>query len=871
MLGHRNTRGSKARETETKVRRKPKFGGRLTLHLFVAAVVVGNIAAAAFYHLPVQAATTTVTFAASDDAWVDYASGQTTVNHGSDTALYNDNTSGVVRKTFLKFNVTSLPAGAVVNSAEVDLTATAVSGSSTINFKPVSDTSWIESTITAANAPAYGSALVNSVVSAAGVVAFPIAGSNVPSNGTYSFATTTADALRTTWASKEAASGAPVLKVTYSTPVPDATSPATFNAVEDAYVSQASPTTNYGSDAHLYNVNTTSAVKRTFLKFNVQGIPAGDIVTGFTVNVYANNGSTSTINLKQGTSNSWTEGSVNWSTQPGYNSTSLYNAQVSAGSKYISFPVSGNSVVSGNGTYTFALTTSDAVNTTDWASKDAAANPPTLTVTFKAPSPLTVNPTDDSYVDQANPTSNFGSATTMTNNNTSGSVKRSWLKFKVPALPLHARVTNAVLKVNATNTPSGVTANVKQSTDTSWTESSLTWNNAPAYNATALANGSPNPVVAGTESFDVTSAVTGSGQFSFVLTQTQATSTNWATKESATPPQLVVTWTTEPNYGHDMIITAAGDIACDPDTAYSAYYNGGLGTATACAEGRTSDAVMTSSPSGGLPDRVLTLGDNQYMCGGLSAYQQSYGPTWGRFLSITSPLSGNHERNASGGTDCDATSKAIGFRTYFQSAYTPPPTDTNVGTYWSEDLPNNWHVIALDSDCSRSPNPCAVGGPQDLWEQQDLAAAVAAGRNIFAIWHHPVWSDGDHGDYSLAQNNPGIKALWDNLFTYGGGKVLFVLNGHEHNTQEFSALNQNGTPASAGTGIREFIIGSGGKEHLSAALTSAAQASFVASDTTNFQVMRLILHANGAYDVHWVPIAGGTTNMPDGSFSPSSR
>jgi hypothetical protein len=828
-----------------------------------AAVIVALVAAtlAAIPAKKAAADTTTLTFNATQDAWVDYSSGHTNDNHGSDTTVYNTNATGAVRKSFFTFAVSGIPAGATVTGASVKLYAQNAS-TSTINLKTVGDTSWTEGTLTAANAPVYSTnAVANATVPAVGSVSFPVDGSVVPANNTYSFATTTSDTVNTTnWSSKEAGSNAPQLTVTYVTG--DATSPLTVNASEDAYVDQTNSTTNYGSDAHLYNNNATGAAKRSFLKFNVAGIPQGYIVTSATVKVYANTGNSSVINLKAGNTNSWSQSSINWSNQPTYNATALVNSTVGTGTgHYVSFPMSGTPYVTGNGAYTFALTTSDQTTTTDWASLEAGANPPTLTVTFKAPSPLTVTPTDDAYVDQTNPATNYGSATTLVNDNTTNAVKRSWFKFKIPALPAHARVTSATVSLTAQNSPSGVTANIKSSTNTSWTQGSLTWSNAPTYNTAAISNAAPAPVVAGTETFNVTPAVTGSGTYSFVVTQSQATATNWASKESSTPPTLSINWTTEQDYGHDMIFTAAGDIACDSDTQYSQFYNNGDGTATACAQKRTATAVATSN-GGGLPDRVFTLGDNQYMCGGLSAYQTAYNGSWGAFLNITSPLSGNHERNASGGTDCDATSKAVGYRTYFQNSYTPPDPDPNAGTWWSEDLPNSWHVIALDSDCSRTPDPCLTTGQQMLWLQNDLQTAATAGRKIFVLYHHPVWSEGDHGDYSLAQNNPHLKFLWDALYTYGGGKVQFVLNGHEHNSQEFSQLNQDGSPNTTNTGIAEIIAGSGGKEHLSSNLTSAAHSSLIAKDSTNFQVVRVTLHA-GSYDVHWVPIAGGTTAMTD--------
>jgi len=71
----------------------------------------------------------------------------------------------------------------------------------------------------------------------------------------------------------------------------------------------------------------------------------------------------------------------------------------------------------------------------------------------------------------------------------------------------------------------------------------------------------------------------------------------------------------------DPVIAAAGDIACDPAMAA---FNGGLGNPTSCREEYTSNLLV----NGGF-NAVLSLGDNQYYCGGYQAFLQSYDPSWG--------------------------------------------------------------------------------------------------------------------------------------------------------------------------------------------------------------------------------------------------
>ena len=79
----------------------------------------------------------------------------------------------------------------------------------------------------------------------------------------------------------------------------------------------------------------------------------------------------------------------------------------------------------------------------------------------------------------------------------------------------------------------------------------------------------------------------------------------------------------------------------------------------ACRQKFTSDLLVNAGLSA-----VLDLGDNQYFCGGLPAFLQSYDLSWGRVKSITHPSVGNHEYLTAGGTGCDITNEAAAG--YFQ-------------------------------------------------------------------------------------------------------------------------------------------------------------------------------------------------------------
>jgi Fibronectin type III domain/Calcineurin-like phosphoesterase len=277
----------------------------------------------------------------------------------------------------------------------------------------------------------------------------------------------------------------------------------------------------------------------------------------------------------------------------------------------------------------------------------------------------------------------------------------------------------------------------------------------------------------------------------------------------------------------DPTIATAGDIACDPTNTS---FNGGAGTSANCRQLATSELLVGKGYSA-----VLPLGDNQYYCGGLTAFQQSYDTSWGRVKSITRPVVGNHEYLTSGGLGCDSTNAgASGYFNYFGAA-----AGTRGQGWYSYDI-GTWHIVALNSNCGDAGG-CGATSPQGKWLANDLATHRNA--CTLAYWHIPLFSSGGRA-------SPNTLPFWQQLYNSGADVIL---SGHDHVYERFAPQDPAGHRDDA-RGMREFIVGTGGANHTT--FPTTAPNSEVRNATT-YGVLQLTLHA-GSYDWKFVPEAGAS-------------
>jgi hypothetical protein len=601
------------------------------------------------------------------------------------------------------------------------------------------------------------------------------------------------------------------------------TSPLTFAAEADAQVNEDNPGDNAGNSTFLQVDGSADPGVESFIRFRVTGISMP--IQNAVLRMYATTNGSGDGPAVYATETAWEEAGITWNNRPALMTEELDNQDRINEAGWVEYDVT--AAVTGNGMFSFVLAadSSDAATfssregiqppelvitsaegptpTVDAAS--AMALPPSATSTSNTPAPGTsiLLVTDaDARVRESDPGTNYGNGSTLHADGAGDSGIESFIRFTVTEVSVPIQRAQLRLYVTDNGTQDGPAV---YSTSDSWTENSITWNNRPARTSDAL----DNKERLGTNSwveYDVTSLVTGSGTLSFVLVADSSDGVVFSSREGEQPPQLMLTLggsnastaiptLTSSGSGDGVIFVGAGDIAsCSND-----------------------NDELTAQLLDAIPGTVFTTGDNAYDSGTMDQYINCYDPTWGRHKERTKPSPGNHEYLTSG---------AAGYFQYF----------SNIPSYYAYDL-GSWRIYALNSEIDVSE-----GSPQVTWLKADLASNPA--QCVLAYWHRPRWSSGsNHG------SNEDYQDLWRILYE---ADAELVLNGHEHQYERFAEMNAEGAVASPG--LREIVVGTGGKTLYD--FGSALPASEVRDNSTP-GVLKLTLRADG-YDWEFVPIAGST-------------
>jgi hypothetical protein len=246
----------------------------------------------------------------------------------------------------------------------------------------------------------------------------------------------------------------------------------------------------------------------------------------------------------------------------------------------------------------------------------------------------------------------------------------------------------------------------------------------------------------------------------------------------------------------DAVFVGAGDIAdCGPN------------------------AAATAQLLDRIPGAVFVTGDLVYPNGTAESFAKCYEPTWGRHRARTFPAPGNHDWEIGAGGP------------YFD--YFGPAAGPRGLGYYSFDL-GDWHILSLNSNI-----PATAGSPQFEWVRRDLADRPSL--CSLALWHHPLFSSGEHGD------NPFMTDMWRLLDSLG---VDVVLTGHEHGYERFAPQDASGQRDPSG--IRQFVIATGGAPLYRVGVVKPNSERL---EQQTWGVLKLMLRAS-SYDWEFVPIDG---------------
>jgi 3',5'-cyclic AMP phosphodiesterase CpdA len=230
---------------------------------------------------------------------------------------------------------------------------------------------------------------------------------------------------------------------------------------------------------------------------------------------------------------------------------------------------------------------------------------------------------------------------------------------------------------------------------------------------------------------------------------------------------------------------------------------------------KTAQLVERQLADAGGNANVLTLGDNAYLFGAKIGFTECYDKTWGRFLTKTFAIPGNHDYENSGEAD---------YFNYFGAKASPDGKGTG---YYRIDQ-SGWTVFALNSNIDAT-----AASVQAQWLKQELATAQPC---VAAAWHHARFSSAP----APGGDNTTMAAMWDIL---DQAKADVVLQSHEHQYERFAAMTSDGALSTTGGGLPSFVVGTGG------ALTSGfATTEHIGSQmqVEAFGVMRLSLSAGNA-------------------------
>jgi galactose oxidase-like protein/carboxypeptidase family protein/Kelch motif protein len=283
--------------------------------------------------------------------------------------------------------------------------------------------------------------------------------------------------------------------------------------------------------------------------YAVNGLPAGSAdltfaATGFTSadrTVTVTAGSVTTLNVQLAPTSTWVNGevrdAVSTAVLPGA-TISVDTGQTattdSLGRYRIDLPP-GTYQVTASATGYVSSTGTAVINGGSYATVDF-----NLARTSSTGTTLTFAATADSTVKSTSPTKNYGKDTEIRlrlGTPSNGTTQSSYLRFAVSGLAGRA-VTGAKLRVRVTD--AGPLGGILYRTGSTWTETGLTYNNAPPATGAPLYTVGAVTVGQTVDLALPAGTITADGSIDFTLMPNGSNSVYYSSREGANPPQLIV-------------------------------------------------------------------------------------------------------------------------------------------------------------------------------------------------------------------------------------------------------------------------------------------------------------------------------------------
>ena len=205
----------------------------------------------------------------------------------------------------------------------------------------------------------------------------------------------------------------------------------------------------------------------------------------------------------------------------------------------------------------------------------------TLQVTPPPPLALTFTPVADAYVSSFRSGNNYGTGSSILVRNSNQHDYQGYLRFSVSGMT--GTLTSATLRLYVTDGGSDAggcyaVSNNYAGTSTPWTETGITWNNAPVIGGSPLASlGSASAGV--WKEVDVTASIAGNGTYCYGLLTSSSDEVDFNSREaSSNPPQLVLLQ--QSPSGNTPPVAGADSYSANEDNLLSVAAPGVLGNDT---------------------------------------------------------------------------------------------------------------------------------------------------------------------------------------------------------------------------------------------------------------------------------------------------